>query len=273
MKFLRMQLHSAAVALLASALLCSSPLAAQDDAAALAKQLANPVAALISVPLQGNYDSGFGPESDGDKWTLNIQPVVPISIGEKWNLISRTILPVVSQHDLFPGAGSQSGISDIVQSAFFSPKAPTSKGWIWGVGPVFLLPTGSNDLLTTDKWGAGPTAVVLKQAGPWTYGVLGNHLWSFAGDDARADVSTTFIQPFLTYGTPGGWSYTLQTESTYDWQGEQWSVPVNAVISKVTKIGGQLVSLAGGLRYWADGPENGPDGVACRIAVTLLFPK
>ncbi|MDQ1347411.1 MAG: hypothetical protein QG573_782, partial [Acidobacteriota bacterium] len=202
-----------------------------------------------------------------------IQPVVPISIGEQWNLISRTILPVVSQHELFPGAGSQSGIGDVVQSVFFSPKDPTSAGWIWGVGPVFLLPTGSNDLLTTDKWGAGPTAVVLKQAGPWTYGVLGNHLWSFAGDDARGDLSATFLQPFLTYGTPTGWSYTLQTESTYDWQSEQWSVPVNAVISKVTKIGGQLVSLAGGLRYWADGPENGPDGLAYRVAVTLLFPK
>lgn len=265
--------HFAASALLAGVLCHPSPLAAQDDAAALAKKLANPVAALISVPLQGNYDSGFGPDGDGDKWVLNIQPVVPISIGEKWNLISRTILPVVSQSDLFPGAGSQTGIGDIVQSAFFSPKAPTSAGWIWGVGPVFLLPTGSNDLLTTDKWGAGPTAVVLKQQGPWTYGALGNHLWSFAGDDDRADVDSTFIQPFLTYGTPTGWSYTLQTESTYDWDGEQWSVPVNVAVSKVTKIGGQLVSLAGGLRYWADGPENGPDGVGYRIAVTLLFPK
>ena len=115
-------------------------------------------------------------------------------------------------------------------------------------------PPAATTLLTTDKWGAGPTAVVLKQAGPWTYGALGNHLWSFAGDDARADVSTTFIQPFVTFGTPTGWSYTLQTESTYDWQGEQWSVPVNAAVSKVTKIGGQLVSLAGALRYsgrWA----------------------
>lgn len=262
-----------ASALLATALFHPPHLAAQEDAAALAKKLANPVAALISVPLQGNYDSGFGPDGDGDKWVLNIQPVVPISISEKWNLISRTILPVVSQSDLFPGAGSQTGISDIVQSAFFSPKAPTSAGWIWGVGPVLLLPTGSNDLLTTDKWGAGPTAVVLKQAGPWTYGALGNHLWSFAGDDARGDLSATFVQPFLTYGTPTGWSYTLQTESTYDWNSDQWSVPVNGVVSKVTKIGGQLVSLAGGLRYWADGPENGPDGVGYRFAVTLLFPK
>ena len=260
-------------ALFALAVACASPLAARDDAAALAKQLANPVAALISVPLQLNYDSGFGPDGDGDKWLLNIQPVVPISIGENWNLISRTILPVVSQYDLFPDAGSQSGIGDIVQSGFFSPKAPTASGWICGVGPVFLLPTGSDDLLTADKWGAGPTAVVLRQTGPWTYGALGNHLWSFAGDDARGDVSATFLQPFLVYGTPTGWTYSMNSESTYDWEGEQASVPVNVAVSKVTKIGGQLVSLAGGLRYWVDGPENGPDGLAYRFTVTLLFPK
>lgn len=273
MRSLRTYRTSAPLALSALFTLWTVPLLAQEDAAGLAKKLANPVAALISVPLQLNYDSGFGPEGDGDKWVLNLQPVVPISIDEKWNLISRTILPVVSQHDLFPGAGTQSGISDIVQSVFFSPKEPTASGWIWGIGPVFLLPTGSSDLLTADKWGAGPTAVVLKQDGPWTYGALGNHLWSFAGDDARGEISTTFLQPFLTYGTPTGWSYTLQTESTYDWQGEQWTVPVNAAVSKVTKIGSQLVSLAGALRYWADGPENGADGLGCRFAVTLLFPR
>lgn len=263
----------AGCALVALGLASTSPLAAQDDAAALAKKLANPVAALISVPLQLNYDDGYGAADEGDKWLLNVQPVVPISIDEKWNLISRTILPIADQNDLFPGAGSQSGIGDIVQSLFFSPKAPTAGGWIWGAGPVFLLPTGSDDLLTSDKWGAGPTAVVLKQQGPWTYGALGNHLWSFAGDDDRADLSATFLQPFLAYGTPTGWTYSLNTESTYDWQGEQWSVPVNGTVSKVTKIGGQLVSIAGGLRYWADAPEAGAEGLGYRLAFTLLFPK
>lgn len=246
--------------------------AAQDNPAALAKQLSNPVAALISVPFQFNYDTGYGP-GDGSKFLLNIQPVVPISLNERWNLISRTILPVVAQSDLYPGAGDQSGISDIVQSFFFSPKAPTSSGWIWGAGPVFLLPTGSDDLLTTDKWGAGPTAVFLKQEGPWTYGALVNHIWSFAGEDARADVNTTFLQPFLAYATSSAWTFTLQTEATYDWENEQWAIPVNGLVSKVTRVGSQLVSLGGGLRYWADAPGSGPDGIGYRAVVTLLFPK
>ena len=238
----------------------------------LAKKLANPVAALISVPFQLNYDQGIGPARDGDRWTLNIQPVIPFELNNDWNVISRTILPVIAQDEIFPGAGEQSGIGDIVQSVFFSPKQPTASGWILGGGPVFLIPTGSDDLLSANKWGAGPTGVALKQEGPWTYGVLANHLWSIGGSGPQ-DVSSTFLEPFLTYTTPDAWSYTLSTESTYDWKREQWSVPVNALVSKVTKVGGQLVNVSGGVRYWADGPDSGPHGWGFRLVLTLLLPK
>jgi hypothetical protein len=114
---------------------------------------------------------------------------------------------------------------------------------------------------------------VLKQEHGWTYGMLANHIWSFAGDDDRSDINATFMQPFLSFTTPTAWTYTLNTESTYDWEHEQWSVPVNGVVSKVTRVGGQLVSVGGGLRYWADSPDNGPEGLGLRVVVTLLFPK
>jgi len=239
----------------------------------LAMQLSNPVAALISVPLQLNYDQDIGPADDGDRWLLNVQPVIPFDLNDEWNLISRTILPLVSQSDIFPGAGTQTGTGDVVQSIFFSPKAPTASGWIWGAGPVLLLPTGSNDLLTTDKWGAGPTAVVLKQTNGWTRGVLANHIWSFAGEDNRADVNATFMQPFLTYTTPTRWTFGLNTETSYDWENEQWSVPVNVSASNLLRIGNQLVSIGGGVRYWLDSPDSGAEGVGFRLTVTLLFPR
>ncbi len=241
--------------------------------AVLAMQLSNPVAALISVPMQLNYDQDIGPADDGDRWQLNVQPVIPFGLNDDWNLISRTILPLVHQSDIFPGAGSQTGTGDIVQSLFFSPKAPTASGWIWGAGPVLLLPTGSNDLLTTDKWGAGPTAVALKQSNGWTRGVLANHVWSSAGDDDRADVNATFLQPFLTYTTPTQWTFGFNTESTYDWENEQWSVPVNASASRLVRLGTQLVSFGGGVRYWLDSPDSGAEGFGLRITVTLLFPR
>lgn len=238
----------------------------------LAKQLSNPVAALISVPFQFNWDDNYGQDQNGHKFYLNFQPVVPITLNPEWNLISRTILPIVDQHGVVAGT-SQSGNGDVVQSFFLSPAKPTANGLIWGVGPVLLLPTGSDDLLSARKWGAGPTGVVLKQEGPWTYGALANHIWSYAGEHDRAYVNTTFLQPFLSYTTQNAWTFTINTESTYDWRAQQWSVPINGMIAKLLKLGDQPLQIGGGVRYWADHPDNGPRGWGFRFVVTLLFPK
>ena len=252
-----------AVSGLAFAQEASTPPASNADE--LAKKLSNPVAALISVPIQYNYDETFG--DDGYRHTVNVQPVIPISISEDWNLISRTILPIISQEDLVPGT-DQSGFGDIVQSVFFSPKAPTASGIIWGVGPAALLPTGSNEF-SADTWAVGPTAVVLKQQGKLTIGALANHLEDVSGD---VEISATFVQPFLSYSLGKGRTVGFNTESTYDWEGEQWTVPVNLTYSQVRKFGNQLVSIGGGVRGYLDAPNGGPDwGV--RLIFTLLYPK
>jgi hypothetical protein len=242
-----------------------------DAAAELAKKLSNPVAALISVPVQNNFDFGAGPTGDGVQYKVNVQPVVPITLSEDWNLISRTIVPYVYQEDVI-GTTSQSGLSDTVQSLFFSPKAPTASGWIWGAGPVLLLPTATDDLLGAEKWGAGPTAVVLKQQSGWTYGALANHLWSFAGDENRADVNATFLQPFLSYTTRKQTTFTLNTEATYDWDNTQWTVPLNLSAAQLLKVGRLPVQFALGARYYAEKPATGPEW-GLRFTVTFLFPK
>ena len=245
---------------------------AQDSAADIAKKLNNPIAALVSVPFQLNYDQDIGPGDKGERYLMNVQPVIPINLNEDWNLISRTILPLIDLKDVPPG-NDESGLGDTTQSFFFSPKALTSGGWTWGAGPVILVPTATDDVLGTEKWGAGPTAVALRQTNGWTYGALVNHIWSFAGDGDRTDVDSTFMQPFIAFTTSKQTTFTLNTESSYDWEANEWSVPINAMVSQLFKVGGQIMSLQAGLRYWADAPASGAVGWGGRLTYTLVVPK
>jgi hypothetical protein len=252
-----------------ASLVLSTTASAQD--ADLAQQLSNPVADLISVPFQLNFDQNFGADDSGSRTVLNIQPVIPFALNDSTNVISRTIVPLVWTDNI--GGTDEFGLGDIVQSFFFSPSEPTAGGVIWGAGPVFLLPTATDPTLGAEKWGIGVTGVVLRQSGPWTVGGLANHIWSVAGEDDRPDVNATFVQPFLTYTTPGATTFGLNTEATYDWETDQWSVPINASVSQLVVWGSQPVSLSAGVRYWADSPDNGPEGWALRLGVSLLFPR
>jgi len=244
---------------------------AQENTEELAKKLNNPVSTLISVPLQYNIDFNIG-SADGTKQFVNVQPVIPTSLNEHWNLITRVIVPVVYQNDVFGKSGDQFGLGDITPTFFFSPKEPISGGWTLAAGPVFLLPTATDRLLGSDKWGIGPSVLAVRQtADGWTYGALANHIWSVTGDSDRSEISSTLLQPFLARQFPGARTITVNFESTYDWYGEKWKVPMNVSYSKVTHWGHRTVSYQGGVRYFFETPGDGPDW-GLRFTLTLLFP-
>ncbi len=258
------------IIVMSSVLLYAERLRAETSDEELAKKTLNPIADLISLPLQYNQDYGIGP-ADAARTTLNVQPVIPVSMNKEWNIIIRTIVPLIDAESTAPGVKESSGMGDITQSFFFSPKEPV-KGWIMGVGPVLYYPTASHDDLGAGKWGIGPTFVVLKQESGFTYGLLANHISSFAGDSGRQDISSTFLQPFCSYMTKTYTSLELNTESTYDWKNSQWTVPINVVLSQMLKIHGQPMSFQLGYRYYAEAPTGGPDW-GFRFAAIFLFPK
>lgn len=249
---------------------CTASSMAQSSADDLSQKLANPLANLISVPLQGNYDFKAGANGDGFAFTLNVQPVIPFSINEDWNLITRTIIPI-SYRDYMPD-GSVAGLGDINASFFFSPKEPGMNGLIWGAGPVFLLPTATDDYLGTGKFGLGPTAVALVQQNEWTVGSLANHIWSIGGKGDRQDVSASLLQPFVSYNFGHGTSASVSVDSTYDWEASQWTVPINFGVTQVFQVGKQAMSYQVGGRYYAETPDGGPDW-GLRTTLTFLFPK
>ena len=246
---------------------------AQSGDADLAQELTNPLADLVTVPIQMNFDRRIGPANEGSKLTTNVQPVIPFKGPGGWNLVSRTIVPVVFQDDVIPGSGSQFGLGDINLTLFVPPRTPSKDGIVWGAGPVLLLLTATESALGSRKWGAGPAAIVLTMRGPWTVGMLANHLWSFAGDDTRQDISSTFVQPFLAYTLPSAWTFSVQTESSYQWKSEQWSVPINVAAAKLVRLGNLPVSLQAGLGYWAESPRFGPEGLRFRLQANIVLPK
>ena len=246
---------------------------AQEPNAAeeLAKKLANPIASLISVPFQNNTDIGIG-EHNGSRNTLNFQPVIPIQLNDKLNLITRVILPVISQYNVTGIGNSETGLGDAVISGFISP-ADSKGGLTWGAGPVLLVPTGTDDFLSSKKFGVGPTAVALYQFGGMTVGGLINQIWSVAGDEDRADVSSLFFQPFFTYNWKSGAGIGGNFEITQNWNGDTTTVWFNPTISALTSLGKQKTQFAIGPRFNLAAPDGGKADIGFRAAIVFLFPK
>ena len=236
----------------------------------LAKQLANPVSSLVSLPFQFNWEQNVGPDQQ-TRFVLNVQPVMPFSINRDWNLIARVIMPFISQPPLVEGGLPAFGVGDVLASFFFSP---SSSAVIWGAGPAVNLPSTTVTTLGTEKWSAGPTAVVLKQIGPWTVGTLFNQIWSFSGNPDRASVNRMFLQPFVSHQTAKTVTLTLQSETTADWEVEEgrWTVPINISLSKLSTFGAFPASYQFGGGGFVVHPDVGPSWKV-RSAIVILLPR
>jgi hypothetical protein len=244
---------------------------AADDAAAIAKKLANPIGALISLPFQNNMDIGIG-DYNGSRNTLNIQPIVPFSLNAKYSLITRYILPVITQSDITGETTHQSGLADALVSGWIS-NAVVKNGFVWGVGAAFLIPTATDDLLGTKKLGVGPTVIVLQQKNGWTYGALANQIWSVAGDKDRADVNQMYLQPFITYNWKSGAGLTVNSETTLNWEANTTNSYINIMAGGLTKFGKQLVQLQVGPRIQVAAPEDSKSPFGVRAAAIFVFPR
>lgn len=241
------------------------------EAGDLAKKAQNPIANMISLPLQNNLNFNYGPEREPQN-VLNIQPVIPFRLGSDWNLITRTIMPLISQPAFTPEQNTKFGLGNTGFSAFLSP-AKAGK-IIWGVGAVVQLPTRTDSRLGSNKWGLGPTAVALRIEGPWVYGALINNLWSLGSDGPEA-YNYFLLQPFCNYNFGKTGTYlTTSPIITADWKTGDWVVPLGGGIGQIFKVfGKQPVNASLAAYYNVARPDNiGPEW-QMRLQVQFLFPK
>lgn len=237
----------------------------------LAKSSQNPVSDLISIPFQNNINFTVGQNKKAQD-VLNVQPVWPFSINSEWNLITRTIIPIISQPEGIINTNREFGIGDISFSAFLSPAQPQKI--IWGIGPVFLFPTATHRALGVDKWGIGPSVVILRVDSSWVYGALINNIWSFAGS-GNTSVNLMTLQPFVNYNFPGGIYLTSSPIITSNWNAysdERWTVPVGGGVGKIFKVGRQPVNAQVQGFYNIVKPTFATLW-SLRLQLQLLFPK
>jgi hypothetical protein len=255
-----------------------------EDTAKLVKATQNPVANLISVPLQNNSNFGIGPYNrTGD--IFNIQPVIPVKLSEKVMLINRIIQPLVWQPYAQQTTGGQVGFGDMNPTLFLSPAHPGKL--IYAGGPAFILPTATSTQTGQGKFSIGPSAAALMQPGRWTLGILVNNLFSVAGSSHRPAVNQMLVQYFINYNLKKNYYLTSGPIVTANWNatgtgdaatgndttgGNVWVVPFGGGVGRVMRLGFQPINWTVQFYGNAVHPQGGSPW-SFKFQIALLYPK
>ena len=228
----------------------------------------NPMVSYTNVLFQWDYFNKLGPTDH--YLALNIQPSVPFHLNDKLDLVSLSDIPINSEMKMIYPNSQPMALGDIQEDILFSQ---TNTGNIYaGFGPVFLFPTASTPRYGSEKWGIGPAMQLAVFEANRNYGLLANHIWSFAGNPNRNDISQTFLNPWLTYTIDPTTNAGIQTESYYNWLTNKWQIPLEGYYNKFLSINNQLVKLGFFVLYWPVAPDYYPNW-SLRFNLTLIFPK
>lgn len=242
---------------------------AREEYPELTRKLINPLARVLSIPTSFEYLEGAGANGNGQSFTIRIAPRVPFVLSEDWHLISKTDLAWTSQQ-IVVGTSQQEGLTDLKQTLFFSPNRSLGWGVYWGMGPTIALPTATQDFLGTDKLSIGPSSAVYKQTGPWSSGILFNHVWSVAGSNDANYVSASRIEPMIAFTAPTATTIAASAEINHNWQAESWVVPVELRIAQLTMIVDAPIQWSIGAKHYFSDAEGTPEwGAFFQITVPL----
>lgn len=244
------------------------------DKVDIAKKLANPIANMISVPLQYQFSRGVGVNQGGSEQTLLFQPVAPFDLGSGDVFIVRPIVAGAREVSVQSGNGqsfSGYGVASVTLESFFAPN--TNSSWIWGVGPYAVSPSGNSGKFGSQQTGAGVTGVVLNRDGPWTYGLLAYQSWSLGGNPTFGTQNNLYGQPFVAYTTKNAVTVTANMEAQYNYDARRTSNPLYVGVSKLMVFDGTPISFGAGPMYYVSNTPGGPSGWGARATATLVILK
>jgi len=230
----------------------------------IAKKLANPNTPLASLNFKLQYRTFEGdlPNADDQEGTtLLFQPAFPFPLANGDVVFFRPAIPLQFDQPVFNSGkldfDSESGLGDITFDLAYG--RTTKTGLLWAAGIISTIPTATEDTLGADRWTLGPEFLIGKLTKTYVLGAFPNHQWDIGGS-GDADISLTTTQFFVSILPGGGWNYGTSPIMSYNWESEEWTVPLNFNFGKTVILGGRPWKLSAEFNYYVEQPDAfGPE--------------